>query len=65
MGDFRSRLFDEHSELHLKMTKLKDFILSDKFELLQDIDKKDLREQLKHMEGYFSVIDRRVSRQCN
>jgi len=64
MSDYRSRLFIEHGELVKKKEKLKDFIISDKYEDLPDVDKLDLKEQLKHMEGYCSVLLRRVSRCC-
>ena len=33
--------------------------------LYGEIDRTDLKEQLKHMEAYCSVLSRRVSRQCN
>lgn len=65
MSDFRQRLFDEYDELKRKIEKLKTFILGDQFESLPDYDRADLKEQLKHMEEYFSVLSRRVSRQCN
>lgn len=64
MDDFRSRLFTEFSELQQRIEKLKVFILGDKFESLPEIDRKDLKEQLGHMEAYCKVLNRRVSRQC-
>lgn len=65
MSDFRSRLFQERTELLQKIDKLRTFIVSTAFESLQEIDRVDLREQLTHMEGYASVLERRVSRLCN
>ncbi len=65
MSDFRSRLFDEDHELRSKIDKLKTFIIGDKYDDLPEIDRTDLKEQLKHMEAYASVLSRRVSRQCN
>lgn len=64
MSDFVGRLFEEHSQLSIKIEKLESFILSDKYDQLPEIDRTDLKEQLKHMKGYFSVLYRRVSRQC-
>ena len=65
MSDFRARLFQERIELHQRIEKLKAFILGGEFESLPEIDRDDLREQLGHMEQYFSVVDRRASRLCN
>lgn len=64
MSDFRSRLFDEYEQLRDKIGKLKAFIIGDKYDGLPEIDRTDLKEQLKHMEAYESVLSRRVSRQC-
>jgi len=64
MSDFRVRLFEEHTELHKRIDKLKEFIISDKYDELPEVDKKDLKEQLKHMENYFYVLNNRASRQC-
>ena len=64
-NDTRSRLFTEYSELSQRVKKLESFITSDKFELLPDVDRTDLREQLKHMRAYWDVLSRRCSRQCN
>lgn len=65
MSDFRSRLFDEYGELQRKIDRLKEFIAGDTYDTLPAIDRTDLKEQLKHMEAYCSVLSRRVSRQCN
>ncbi len=65
MGDFRSRLFQERTELLQRIDKLKAFIIGDQFDSLPDIDRSDLREQLVCMESYAAVLERRVSRQCN
>jgi len=64
VSDFRSRLFEEHDQLRVKIEKLKSFIVSGAYETLPEVDKKDLKEQLRHMEGYFSVLSRRTSRLC-
>lgn len=65
MSDFRGRLFEEHTQLSQRIDKLKEFIISEKYDALSEIDRSDLKEQLAHMERYFGVISRRVSRQCN
>jgi hypothetical protein len=64
MRDFRARLSMEFSELTIRVDKLKSFIVSDKYDQLPEIDRKDMKEQLKHMEGYLKVLNCRVSRQC-
>ena len=64
MSDFRSRLFDEYEQLQDRINKLTNFIVSDIYDTLPEIDRLDLKEQLKHMKAYCSVLSRRVSRQC-
>lgn len=64
-GNFRSRMFTEYSELQRKINKLKELILSDTYGFLPEVEKVDLREQLKFMNGYCEVLGQRVSRQCN
>ncbi len=63
--NFRSRMFEEESTLRRRIGKLKEFILSERYESLPEIDRKDLKEQLQHMEIYHAVLMRRVLRQCN
>lgn len=65
MSDFVERLLVEYGELQLRLEDLKAFILTDQFEALPDIERKDLREQLGHMRDYNDVLSRRASRQCN
>lgn len=64
MSYFKARLSMEFSELSIRVEKLRDFILSDKFEALSPMDKDDLREQYGYMVKYINVLSRRVSRQC-
>lgn len=64
MSEFRIRLFDEYDQLQSKIIKLRDFIISDKYDTLPEIDRSDLKEQLKHMMEYCNILSRRVSRQC-
>ena len=51
----------------LLIAHFKQYMVSKKcvFDKLSDVDRRDLKEQLEHMQGYFDVISRRVSRQCN
>lgn len=65
MSDFRERLFDEFGEVRQRLEKLKTFILTPAFDALPEVDRKDLREQLQHMQGYYDVLFRRSSRLCN
>jgi hypothetical protein len=66
MGDFKSRLFEEHSDLTIKIDKLTTFVTGSKtFDDLPEIERKDLKEQLKHMKNYYNVLNRRVNRSCS
>jgi hypothetical protein len=65
MSGFRIQLFDEHEDLLRRIKNLKQFIISDEYDLLPDYDRKDLKEQLQHMEAYCAVLSRRASRQCS
>ena len=64
MNDFRARLFEEFDQLGKRTDRLKEFCLTDKFDSLPEIERNDLREQLKHMQAYWKVLSHRVSRQC-
>lgn len=65
MNDFRARMIEEYTELQMRLEKLKEFIMTDKFDALPEIERKDLKVQLGHMQGYHDVLSHRVSRQCN
>jgi hypothetical protein len=65
VSDFRARLFVERNELYEKINKLKAFVLGSAFEDLPEIERRDLKLQLGHMEAYFEVLSNRVSRLCN
>ena len=58
-------MFEEHNQLCDRIKKLQTFICSPRYDDIQEIDKADLKEQLQCMQGYFEVLSRRVSRQCN
>ncbi len=65
MSDFRARLMVERTELMQKVSKLETFLTSENSAKLEDVDRKDLLEQLSYMRSYLDVLDRRVSRLCN
>lgn len=65
MSEFRARMFLEHGELSQRVNRLKEFIVSDQFDTLPEVERTDLKEQLRHMEQYHLVLSRRVGRQCN
>lgn len=56
------RLRREYHELLQRKSKLHAFILTDNFEDLPEVDRRDLREQRHHMDAYWRVIARRASR---
>lgn len=64
MSDFRGRLTLEFNELTIRYEKLVDFLMSEQFSKLSDIDRNDLTEQARHMKSYLDVLNRRVSRLC-
>ena len=65
MSDFRARAFTEHDELHQRIEKLTNFIVTPAFDALPEIERGDLKEQLQHMKAYHATLARRVSRMCN
>lgn len=65
MSDFRARLMSEYSELQIRLEKLKEYILTPAYDSLPEIDRKDLKAQLGHMQRYHDVLSRRCSRLCN
>lgn len=65
MSDFRARLFEEHAQLQKRRDDLGKFLMGENLTKLSEVDQKDLREQYTHMDKYFDVLNRRVSRACN
>jgi hypothetical protein len=57
-----ARLQAEYLDVLQRMSGLQAFILTDKFETLPEADRKDLREQRKHMNAYWHVLARRAVR---
>jgi hypothetical protein len=63
MPDWRERLYAEHTELTLRIDKLKDFVFSsEEFLELSSDDQTDLLMQLYYMKQYASVLSRRAGR---
>jgi hypothetical protein len=65
MSDFRARLLEERVQLHLRIEKLREFLVSRAFDGLPEIERSALKEQIIHMQNYFAVLDSRASRLCN
>lgn len=59
---FLQRMIDEETELTVKCNKLSDFIDSDAFKNIPEIEQVDLREQFEHMLDYRNVLLRRIDR---
>jgi len=62
MGNWVTRLYDEHDELVSRIKKLEKFILSKDFDELLEIDRIDLKKQLTYIRLYTDVLSRRLAR---
>ena len=60
MSTFLERLEDESSELFAKILKLNDFIGSEKFSDIDEIQQVLLQVQLKTMEAYLQCLNERL-----
>lgn len=58
-------LLEEYTQLSQRIDRLKEFIVSESYDKLTDIDRSDIKKQLVHMEHYFNVLSYRVSRKCS
>lgn len=61
MEAFIERMIVEKNELQDKVTKLENFINGEKFKELKGLEQVYLKEQLKFMKGYLSVLRQRIS----
>ncbi len=61
MEAFIERIVVEKDELHDKVTKLENFINGEKFKELKGLEQVYLKEQLKFMKGYLSVLRQRIN----
>ncbi|ATV35453.1 crAss001_48 related protein [Fusobacterium pseudoperiodonticum] len=61
MEAFIERMVIEKNELQDKVTKLENFINGEKFKELKGLEQVYLKEQLKFMKGYLSVLRQRIN----
>ena len=61
MEAFVERMIVEKDELQDKVTKLENFINGEKFKELKGLEQVYLKEQLKFMKGYLSVLRQRIN----
>lgn len=59
------RLMVETAEITSRFKKLDAYLMSPAFNQLSTIDRRDLRNQHYHMEGYRSVLERRLARHAS
>ena len=61
MEAFVERTIVEKDELQDKVTKLENFVNGEKFRELRGLEQVYLKEQLKFMRGYLSVLRQRIN----
>ena len=61
MEAFIERMIVEKNELQDKVTKLENFVTEEKFKELKGLEQVYLKEQLKFMKGYLSVLRQRIN----
>lgn len=61
MEAFVERMITEKDELQDKVTKLENFVNGEKFRELRGLEQVYLKEQLKFMRGYLSVLRQRIN----
>ena len=61
MEAFVERMIVEKNELQDKVTKLENFVTGEKFKELKGLEQVYLKEQLKFMKGYLSVLRQRIN----
>lgn len=61
METFVERMIVEKDELQDKVTKLENFVNGEKFRELRGLEQVYLKEQLKFMRGYLSVLRQRIN----
>ena len=61
MESFIERMIVEKDELQDKVTKLENFINGEKFRELRGLEQVYLKEQLKFMRGYLSMLRQRIN----
>jgi hypothetical protein len=61
MEAFVERMVVEKNELQDRVTKLENFVNGEKFRELKGLEQVYLKEQLKFMRGYLSVLRQRIN----
>lgn len=61
METFVERMITEKDELQDRVTKLENFVNGEKFKELKGLEQVYLKEQLKFMRGYLSVLRQRIN----
>lgn len=61
MEAFVERMIVEKDELQDRVTKLENFVNGEKFRELRGLEQVYLKEQLKFMRGYLSVLRQRIN----
>lgn len=61
MEAFVERMIVEKDELQDRVTKLENFVNGEKFRELKGLEQVYLKEQLKFMRGYLSVLRQRIN----
>lgn len=61
METFVERMITEKDELQDRVTKLENFVNEEKFRELRGLEQVYLKEQLKFMRGYLSVLRQRIN----
>lgn len=61
MEAFVERMVVEKDELQDRVTKLENFVNGEKFKELKGLEQVYLKEQLKFMKGYLSVLRQRIN----
>lgn len=61
MEAFVERMVVEKNELQDRVTKLENFVNEEKFKELKGLEQVYLKEQLKFMRGYLSVLRQRIN----
>ena len=62
MESFKIRLLDEQAQLEEKLNKLDDFLMSDKIDNINDIQKALLKVQATAMNTYLQCLQERIER---
>jgi hypothetical protein len=62
MDSFKERMIAEHKELAERVVKLSNFINADVFQMMEEDEQSDMKEQLRAMIQYKVALERRMRR---